>query len=409
MGPKKKKVIVVGGGPAGMMAAGTAASRGYEVTLMEKMERMGVKLSITGGGRCNITRDLDVEDLLKGVLRNREFLYPAFYSLSGKNLMGFFLGMGLRTYSDDSGRVYPVTNKARDVVESLKDYLRKNNVNTRKGRVISLMVEDGKVKGVSTDLGETFDCARVILATGGKSYPATGSSGEGYEISRKVGHTIIDPKPALTPIETVDDISPLQGISISSVNVELMDGKGGLDAKSSGSLLFTHYGLSGPAILELTGYLQKDPSGSSLKIDLFPDIPHSELKEKVASLLGSNPRKRCVRPLCDLMPEKVALWILKRGEVDPDKPSNQVTGDERRRILKEMKSSGLSIKRAKSFDDAIVTAGGGSVKEIDPKTMESRIVKGLYFAGEVMDVHGTTGGYNLQIAFSTGYLSGMSC
>ena len=391
------------------MAAGTAASRGYDVTLIEKMDRLGIKLSITGGGRCNITRDTDVEDLIKGVLRNREFLYPAFYSLSGKNLMGFFLGLGLGTYADDEGKVYPNTNSARDVVHSLKQYLLKNGVRTRKDRVSEVVVCDGKARGVRTDLDEVIDCECVILATGGRSYPETGSSGDGYAISESAGHKVVETFPTLVPVEIEDDLSDLQGISLESVAVEVRDKDGGWSAERVGNMVFTHYGISGPAVLKLTGDLTEDVNGSTIRIDLFPDLSSRDMDKKLVAIFESGPKKMVMNALGSVIPGKVAGWLLERLDIDKSTRSNQLSRDDRKRLVRELKSLELIPKGLRSYQDAIVTAGGVSVDEIDPKTMESKLVKRLFFAGEIMDVHGTTGGYNLQIAFSTGYLAGMSC
>ncbi|MGA1821813.1 MAG: NAD(P)/FAD-dependent oxidoreductase [Thermoplasmatota archaeon] len=407
---RSKSVVVIGGGPAGMMAAGTAASRGHKVTLVDSNERLGRKLAITGNGRCNLTRNGDVDDLLKGVIRNRDFLRTAVFSLSSKNLMGFFLGLDLHTYADESGRVYPISGKAEDIVDALIRYLEKNKVQITRGSASAIIVEGGQVAGVVMKDREVKRCERVILATGGRSYPETGSTGDGYEMVRPMGHSIVDPNPCLVPLDLAGDIHlDLQGVSVSDVWIEISDRDGKWIAGRKGDAIFTHFGISGPAVLKVSGDIPFDCKGYTLSMDLRPDDPPDAVTGMLLDSFTGNPRKSVLNTLSMHFPRRIAGALIESCGIDPNKNSNQVSKAERRCIQNRIKRFDLIIEGMRPVEEAVVTAGGVDVSEIDHLTMGSNLVKGLYFAGEVMDVHGTTGGYNLQIAFSTGYLAGLNC
>jgi len=405
-----KSVIVIGGGPAGMMAAGTAASRGHDVTLIEKNTRAGRKLAITGNGRCNITHLGDVDDLMKGIVRNREFLKNAFYSLSGMNLMGFFLGLGLHTYVDDSGRVYPESEKAEDVVDSLLGYMKKNKVRILRDSAVGITYQDGRITGVIMKDKRIEPCSCVIVATGGMSYPSTGSTGDGYDIARMAGHGIIDPRPCLVPFDLKENIHMgLQGVSLAEVWIEISDTYGKWISGRKGDVIFTHFGISGPAVIKISGDIPPDCSEYKLTIDLRPEDAPDEISRLLIGSIQENPRRSILNTMSLHFPKRIAGSLIQRCGIDPGKLSNQISKTERRSLQNMIKKYEMTIAGMRSIEEAIITAGGVETAEIDPETMGSTMVKGLYFAGEVIDVHGTTGGYNLQIAFSTGYLAGMNC
>lgn len=407
-----KRVVVIGGGAAGLMAAGTSAKRGIETVLMEKNDRLGKKILITGKGRCNITNNTDVQGLIENTPGNGNFLYSAFYTFSNEDLIEFFNKRGLKTKVERGGRVFPISDKASDVVDSLTKFVRKNGVKILfNSSVADISVEKNKVKGVILKDGSKFECDSVILATGGASYPGTGSTGDGYKIASRLGHSIIKLKPSLVPLETDENwVKDLQGLTLKNVSISLLDLKGKKVYSDFGEMIFTHFGVSGPVILSSSRHiLDYDYKNIRLIIDLKPALSEEKLDDRVKRDFEKYSRKQFKNSLGDLLPKKLVPVIVKLSDIPPYKYVNQITREERRILVKLLKGLELSITGSRPIEEAIVTAGGVSTDEINPSTMESKIVKGIFFAGEIIDVDAYTGGFNLTIAFSTGYVAGMNC
>ncbi len=408
----KKKVIVIGAGPAGMMAAGKAAERGHDVLLLEKNDKVGKKLLISGKGRCNITNITDIEGLIRNIPGNGNFLYSAFYNFSNEDLINFFNQYGLKTKVERGGRVFPVTDRAQDVVETLLGFVKEKGAKILlNAPVQQIKAYDGKVKSVVLKDGRELECQSAILATGGASYPGTGSTGDGYRIARELGHTIKEIKPSLVPLLAEEEwVRELQGLTLKNVSIKLLSGNGKKIYEDFGEMLFTHFGVSGPIILSGSRHiLDYDYKNIKLVIDLKPALTEEVLDARIQRDFERFSRKQFKNSLDELLPKKMIPVIVRLSGIAPEKPVNQITREERRGLVKLLKSLELNIVGSRPIREAIVTAGGVSVDEINPSTMESRIVKGLYFAGEVMDLDGYTGGFNLTIAFSTGYLAGSSC
>jgi len=407
-----KQVIVIGGGPAGIMAAGIAAHRGSNVILCEKNDRLGKKILISGKGRCNITNNTDIEGLIENTPGNGNFLYSAFYTFSNQDLIEFFKELGLDTKVERGGRVFPVSDSARDVVAALMRFLNNNNVKVRtRSPVKSILAENGRVSGVELADGTVLEADSVILAVGGMSYPGTGSTGDGYEMAKKLGHTITTLKPSLVPLITMEEwVKDLQGLSLKNVSVTFKNNKRKEVYSDFGEMIFTHFGVSGPVILSASRHLLSyDFKDIKLVIDLKPALSEEKLDERVQRDFDKFSRKQFKNSLEELLPQKLIPVIISLTEIDPSKPVHQITREERRRLVFLLKHLEVTIVGARPIKEAIVTAGGIKVSEINPSTMESKKVKGLYFAGEIIDVDAYTGGFNLTIAFSTGYLAGMSC
>lgn len=407
-----KKVVVIGGGPAGIVAAGKAAELGNDVTLIEKNDRLGKKILISGKGRCNITNSTDIDGLIENIPGNGNFLYSAFYTFSNTDLLEFLHKYGLKTKVERGGRVFPVSDRAKDVVDTLSKYLRDNKVSIElNSQVTEIITNDGAVNGVLLKNGRKFECDCVILSTGGASYPGTGSTGDGYEIARKLGHEIIKLRPSLVPLVVTENwIGELQGLSLKNVSVTLINEKGKKIYQDFGEMLFTHYGVSGPIILSSSRHiLDYDFKGVSLVIDLKPALTEEKLDERIQRDFEKFSRKQFKNSLDELLPQKLIPIIIRLSDISPDKFVNQITKEERRNLVKVLKNFKLTIGGARPIEEAIVTAGGVSTNEINPSTMESKLVKGLFLAGEIIDVDAYTGGFNLTIAFSTGYLAGMNC
>ncbi|EMT40223.1 hypothetical protein SAMN04244560_02539 [Thermoanaerobacter thermohydrosulfuricus] len=404
-----KKVFVVGGGPAGMMAALSAAMMGKEVSIFERNNILGKKLLVTGNGRCNITNFADKEEFFENIPGNSKFLYSAFSKFSNKDLIEFLNKNGLKTKIERGLRVFPVSDKSIEVrdffVNMLKKYGIKINYNCR---VSDVIVENKHVKGISVD-ESVLNCDSVILATGGVSYPTTGSTGDGYEIAKKLGHTIIEPFPSLVPIVTYENVRELMGLTLKNVKVSAFFGEK-LIREEFGEMLFTHFGLSGPAILTLSRFLH-DYLGKGevvIKIDLKPGLNVEKLEERVLRDFNKYQNKNLKNALEDLLPHSLILYVIKRANIEPDKKVREITKNERKKLVNSLKNLTFKVKGLRPIREAIVTGGGVSIKEINPSTMESKIIKGLFFAGEIIDVDGFTGGFNLQIAFSTGYVAGIN-
>lgn len=400
-----RNIAVIGGGPAGMLAAATAAQRGHQVVLFEKNDRLGRKLRITGKGRCNITNNADVEELIANVPVHGNFLYSAFYTFSNADLLTLLHGLGLETKVERGGRVFPVSDNAQDVVDTLKKYLRQAGV-----KVVHIAVEgiqngpDGK-KMVRLAGGKGVLCDRVVIATGGASYPQTGSTGDGYRFARALGHTVTPLKPSLVPLELVEPYGKeLQGLSLRNIAVKIWEnGKAVYD--DFGELLFTHFGVSGPVVLSASSHMRRD-ADYVLSIDLKPALDMEMLDKRLLRDFEQEKNKDFANALDALLPKKLIPLMVRLSGIDPHKKVHSVTRDERRGLAGLLKNFQMHVKGFRPLKEAIVTSGGVAVKEIDPGTMESKLVPGVFFAGEVIDVDAYTGGFNLQIAFSTGYLAG---
>jgi len=411
----KPRVIVVGGGAAGLMAAGQAATMGAAVLVLEKMPRPGLKLRITGKGRCNLTNIVPLPEFIEHFGASGKFLRQAFSQFFSEDLIAFFKELGVETVIERGGRVFPASNQADEVIGALSNWVTGQAKIRTNCAVKKLLIEKGEVVGVtaktkSSDL-EDFRADRVIIATGGKSYPGTGSTGDGYELAKSVGHTIVSPRPALVPLETKGDIaSRLQGLSLKNVSVKvIIDGK--KQAEAFGEMLFTHFGVSGPIILSLSkmcvdALLAREKV--AISIDLKPALDDKHLDQRILRDLNQYGKKQFQNILKLLLPQKLIPICVELTGIDPEKSGNQITSDERKRLRLWLKDFQLEVTGYRSFSEAIITAGGVDLKEVDPRTMESRMVKGLYFAGEVLDIDADTGGYNLQAAFSTGWVAGRS-
>ena len=401
------KVIVIGGGAAGIMAAGRLAERGKNVILVEKNPMLGKKLRITGKGRCNITNACDIEDMIKNVTVNSSFLYSAFYTFTNDNLIELLNAHGLETKTERGGRVFPVSDKAKDVVEALKKYALKSNVHIMKKEVKSLIIKDSTVCGVEFSDGGRLKGDSVIVATGGRSYPLTGSTGDGYRFAAQAGHSVTDIKPSLVPVITREKwTKDVMGLSLKNVILRVTDGKKVI-FEELGEMLFTHFGVSGPLVLSASAHMRDiGKKDYVMHIDLKPGLDKAQLDARLRRDFEKNVNRHFINALDELLPKALIPVCVKLSGVEAHKPVNQISKEERVSFADAVKDMPLHAAGFRPIDEAIITAGGVNVKEINPSTMESKIVNGLYFAGEVIDVDAYTGGFNLQIAFSTGYLAG---
>ncbi|MBP2634235.1 MAG: hypothetical protein H6Q72_142 [Firmicutes bacterium] len=406
-----KHVIIVGGGAAGLMAAVSAAQHGAKVTVLEKMKEVGRKILITGKGRCNITNSCDIPELVKNMTGNGSFLYSAFNAFTNQDIIDFLNQAGLPTKVERGGRVFPVSDKARDVVKTFVKEMDKLNIAVKvNDPVKNLIIKNGQAVGVATMNGE-YQADAVIIATGGASYPGTGSSGDGYRFARDAGHTVTPIKPSLVPLEVEEEwITELQGLSLKNVTATVLS-EGKKAADEFGEMLFTHYGLSGPIILSLSkkvAELFATGSGKevSLEINLKPALTAEVLDKRLQRDFAKFARKQLKNSLHELLPSKLIPVVIDLSFIDPDKFVHQITKEERARLLDVLQHLTFTISKTRSVSEAIVTAGGVNIKEIDARTMESKVIEALFFAGEVIDIDGYTGGFNLQAAFSTGYLAG---
>lgn len=408
------KVIVVGGGPAGMFAAYFAAKNGHEVTLFEQNEKLGKKLYITGKGRCNITNASDMEDLFDNVCSNPKFLYSAFYSYTNDQVVDFFESHGLRTKVERGNRVFPVSDHSSDVIATLSKALKEVGVEVKlHTKVLKLLSEDDRIQGVVLENGKTFFADAVILATGGISYPSTGSTGDGYRFAESLNHKIIEPTPSLVPFEVQESwVTEMQGLALKNVAITIKR-----DEKTVysdfGEMLFTHFGVSGPMILSASAsmkpaFFRDFTHELKLFIDLKPALDREQLDKRVLKDFEEAKNKQYKNSIQKLLPSKMIPVIIQLSGIDPDKQVNEITKEERMRLVDLLKNLPMTIIGLRGWNEAIITKGGVSVKNVNPSTMESKVVKGLYFAGELLDLDAMTGGYNLQIAWSTGYLAGIS-
>lgn len=401
----KHKVLVVGGGAAGMMAAGIAAMHGAHVILFERNDMLGKKLAITGKGRCNLTNDSSWEDVMKNIPRNPRFLYSALSAYTPSDVMAFFQHYGCEVKVERGGRVFPVSDRSASVLQALRAFLREQQVEVRKERVSSLVVQDGKILGVETSQ-RVYHGSRVILCTGGCSYPLTGSTGDGYDMAAAVGHTIKSPRGSLVPLQEDGDIcAKMQGLALKNVAVKLIDRRGKVVYEDFGELLFTHFGLSGPTILSASAHM-KENEQYRISIDLKPALDEQKLDQRLLRDLEKFKNRTIENALQELYPKSMIPVMAALAQIPADQQANSVTRQQRRTLLELTKAFPVQIAGPRPVEEAIITAGGISTKEVDPKTMGSKLVEGLYFAGEILDVDAYTGGYNLQIAWSTAVAAG---
>ena len=404
------KVIIIGGGAAGMMAAYQAAKCGNDVSLYEKNEKLGKKIFITGKGRCNVTNACEIEELLDHVVTNKEFLYSGFYSFTNDAMMELLEELGCPLKVERGNRVFPVSDHSSDVIAALQRGLRKENVDIYFNTTVKkILIEDGIVTGVRLASGDTVKADKVVVATGGMSYQATGSTEDGYDFARKAGHKVTKLTPALVPFEIKEDYcKQLMGLSLRNVAV-IMTADGKKIYEDFGEMLFTHFGISGPVVLSASSYIGRY-QGKELKfiIDLKPALNKEQLDHRVLKDFNKTLNKDFVNSLDHLLPKKLIPVMIELSGIPEHKKVNEITKKERERFVSLLKHLELTITGVRGFKEAIITQGGVNVKEIDPGTMESKKIKGLYFAGEVLDLDAVTGRFNLQIAWSTGYLAGMN-
>lgn len=398
--------IVIGAGPAGMFAAIVAAQRGNKVLLLERNDRLGKKLLITGKGRCNVTNACSSQEVLQNIPRNGRFLYSAMENFPPSAIMDFLEAYGCSLKVERGNRVFPVTDKSSSVLECLRNRMHRCGVHIKTARALEILFDDHGVTGVKT-AQEQINAKWVVLATGGVSYPTTGSTGDGYEMARKLGHTVVEPEGSLVPLECFGaDCSDMQGLSLRNVGVKLLNGKNKVLYKDFGELLFTHFGVSGPTVLSASAHLKGE--NCRLVIDLKPALDEGKLNDRILRDLEQYKNRSMENALTDLLPRSMIPVILRRLEIPGDLQANSLTKQQRRAMVTLLKGFNLDIKSKRPVSEAIITSGGIKTSEIDPKTMESKKVPGLYFAGEIIDCDAYTGGFNLQIAWATAYAAGMA-
>lgn len=399
------ELCVIGGGPGGMLAAITAAEAGRGVLLLEKNPRLGKKLLITGKGRCNVTNNCSAEEVLRNTPRNGKFLYSAMASFPPSQMMAFLENQGCALKTERGSRVFPQSDRSQSVLDALQRKLRQTGVTVQTGQARSIRRDEDGVIGVESSAG-FFPCKRVILATGGASFPATGSTGDGYRMAKELGHTIVEPQGSLVPLEAAGaDCGEMQGLSLRNVGVKLLNPKGKPVYKDFGELLFTHFGLSGPTILSASAHMGKG-DGWKIVIDLKPALDEGKLDARILRDLDQYQNRTMENALTDLLPRSMIPVVLGRLGVEPERQANSFTKQNRRALVELLKGFAVEITGKRPVSEAIITSGGVKVSEIDPKTMASKIVPGLYFAGEIIDCDAYTGGFNLQIAWATGFAAG---
>ncbi len=404
-------VLIIGGGAAGTMAAGTAAQNGLKVCLLEKNARLGRKVMITGKGRCNITNNCDVQTFIASVPSNGRFLYSAITQFTPQDTIGFFETLGLPTKLERGNRVFPQSDKAIDVVDKLTHFVKSNGASVIVGEVKRLLLKDHTVYGVELDGGAQILADAVIICSGGASYPATGSTGDGYKLAKQAGHTVTKLRPSLVPLVAYgDECRDMMGLSLKNVALKVLDtAKNKCIYEDFGEMLFTHFGVSGPMILSASTHMSEmAPDRYHIMIDLKPALSPEQLDARLQRDFEVNHNKDFLNSLSALLPRKMIPVIVKKSGIDPEMKCNQITKEMRRAFVELLKSFELSISAFRPIEEAIVTSGGVKVSEINPKTMQSKLIKGLYFAGEVIDIDAYTGGFNLQIAFCTGRLAANS-
>ncbi|MDF2883682.1 MAG: aminoacetone oxidase family FAD-binding enzyme [Clostridiaceae bacterium] len=401
-----EKTIVIGGGPSGMMAA-ISASEKTQVTLIEKNEKLGKKLYITGKGRCNITNSKDISEFFDYIPTNSSFLYSALYSFTNRDTMNFFENEGVHLKIERGDRVFPNSDKSSDIISALQKRLYKNNVNVLLNTEFKdFIIRENKIESVVLSNGESIKGDYFIISTGGLSYPQTGSTGESFPILKKLGHSITELRPSLVPIEVKESwIKDLQGLSLKNVELKVLNSKNKEVYKDFGEMLFTHFGISGPIALSSSSFI-KDYKDYKVVINLKPALSNDELDKRIQKDFQKNINKDFKNALDELLPKKIIETIIRLSEIDENKKVNLITKEERRNLCNLIQNFTLNVKGLRPIAEAIITSGGVNVKQIDPSTMKSKIITNLYFSGEIIDVDAFTGGFNLQIALSTGYLSG---
>ena len=397
--------IVVGGGPAGMFAALTAAQQGHRVLLLERGDRLGKKLLITGKGRCNVTNDCDAREVLQNIPRNGRFLFSAMAACPPQKVMDFFEENGCALKTERGNRVFPVSDRSATVLQALQSAMKQWKVTVKTGRVTKLLTQNGHITGVMTG-NQTYESSWVILATGGLSYPTTGSTGDGYALAEAVGHHIVPTEGSLVPLEAGPDCSQMQGLSLRNVGVKLLDAKGKLLYSDFGELLFTHFGVSGPTVLSASAHLTGE--GCRLLLDLKPALDEGKLNDRILRDLQMYKNRSMENALTDLLPRSMIPVVLDRLQIQPQLQANSLNKQKRREMVELLKAFPVDILRKRPVAEAIITSGGVDVSEVSPKTMESKLVEGLYFAGELLDCDAYTGGFNLQIAWATAYTAAMA-
>lgn len=412
------KVVVIGGGPAGMMAAITSRENGNDVTIIEKNKQLGKKLLITGKGRCNITSSLDMGEFIKNTPGNGMFLYSAFQKYTNQDIIKFLEKQGLRVKEERGNRIFPTTDKSLDVLKCFESKIKELDIKINFNEEAKELIinENKEIKAVKTSKRE-IKADKVILSTGGKSYPLTGATGDGYKMVGQIGHKVTSIKPSLVPLEIYDKklCTELQGLSLKNVSIKLIEKQKNKEIyKDFGEMIFTHFGVSGPIILSSSAHLVRYKNIEQLikekkiilKIDFKPALKEEKLDERILRDFNEFKNKQFKNALDKLLPQKLIPVIIEKSAINPNKKVNEITKKERANLLKQLKDFEIEVKGFRSIEEAIITSGGISIKEINPKTMESKIIKGLFFAGEIIDVDSYTGGFNLQIAYSTGYVAG---
>ena len=411
------KVIVVGGGPAGMMAAISSAENGNDVVILEKMQSLGRKLLITGKGRCNITSSVDIDEFIKNTPGNGMFLYSVYKQFTNQDIIELLREEGLEVKEERGNRIFPVTDKSIDVLKCFTNKIKKLKIKVEyNSKVEKICVENNKVTGVIVN-GKKINADKVIIATGGKSYPLTGSTGDGYDLAKELGHTITNLKPSLVPLESYNKqiCKDLQGLSLRNVKINLKDVENNkVIYEDFGEMIFTHFGVSGPTILSSSAHLVRYKNIEKklkdrkivLVIDFKPALSIEKLNDRILRDFDKQKNKEFKNSLNELLPNKLIKVIVEKSKITPSKKINEITREERSNLIKQLKEFTIEISGFRPIEEAIITSGGINIKEINPKSMESKIIKGLYFAGEIIDVDSYTGGFNLQIAYSTGYVAG---
>lgn len=405
------KVIVVGGGAAGMMACHAASLCGHQVTLLEKNEKLGKKIYITGKGRCNLTNASDMEVIFANVMSNKKFLYSAFYTFDNNQVIDLFETNGMATKTERGNRVFPVSDHSSDVIATMARILKNDGVDVKLNTTVDrLIIKDNKACGVVVNKKEIY-ADNVIVCTGGLSYPSTGSTGDGYRFAETAGHTVVECTPALVPFNIMEEwVKALQGLSLKNTAITIYDKDKKLYS-DFGEMLFTHFGVSGPMILSASGNIKADKFKNPLKliIDLKPAMSEEQLDKRILRDFDENKNKQFRNSINKLLPSKLVPIIIELSGIDPDKKVNEISKEERLGFVHLLKNLTMTINGLRGWNEAIITKGGICVKNINPSTMESKLVSNLFFAGEVLDLDAMTGGYNLQIAWSTGYLAGLNC
>lgn len=406
-----EKILIIGAGAAGLMAAGTISGRGKDVTILERNDKPARKVAITGKGRCNVTNNcMELSELIANVPTNGRFLYSAFSNFMPQDTIELIEDMGVPLKCERGNRVFPCSDKAMDIVDALVHYGTDDGAEIIHGRAGELIIKDGVLKGVRTFDGEEIAADKVIIATGGKSYPLTGSTGDGYELARQAGHTIIEPKPSLVPLNAHEGFcTDLMGLSLRNVTMKVIDTKkkNKIIYDDFGEMLFTHFGISGPMVLSASSRIRDmEPGRYIVSIDLKPALTEEQLDARILRDFSGNTNKDFINSLGALLPRKLIPVVVKLSGIKANEKVNQITKEQRHKLVALLKNFKVTVKSFRPIDEAIVTSGGVKISEIDPKTMQSKLLPGLYFAGEVIDVDAYTGGFNLQIAFSTGRLAG---